>query len=48
MTYVPIGNIIADRFTKALSAGKWAAFIKQLGLIDIKARILDRKQKEIT
>ncbi|KAJ3554331.1 hypothetical protein NPX13_g10642 [Xylaria arbuscula] len=48
VTYVPTGDMIADGLTKALPATKWAGFMTQLRLKDVKARILERKQKEIT
>ena len=31
--YVPSDNMIADGFTKALPANKWAGFLDQLGLV---------------
>ena len=32
--YVPSDNMIADGFTKALPANKWANFLNQLGLVE--------------
>jgi hypothetical protein len=34
--YIPSDNIIADGFTKALPANKWASFLDQLGLVERK------------
>ncbi|KAJ8131105.1 hypothetical protein O1611_g2520 [Lasiodiplodia mahajangana] len=48
VTYIPTGDMIANGLTKALPTTKWAGFITQLGLKDVKVRILERKQKEIT
>jgi hypothetical protein len=32
--YIPTDNMIADGFTKALPANKWASFLDQLGLVE--------------
>jgi hypothetical protein len=34
MTYTPSAQMMADGLTKALPAGKWPAFLDQIGLMD--------------
>jgi hypothetical protein len=44
--YVPSDNMIADGFTKALPANKWASFLDQLGLVKRKEIPLKKAELE--
>ena len=43
MEYTRSAEMIADGLTKALPAGKWPAFLRQLGLEDVQARQRDKE-----
>ena len=45
--YVPSDNMIADGFTKALPANKWASFLDQLGLVERKEAPLKEAEVEV-
>ena len=45
--YVPSDNMIADGFTKALPANKWASFLDQLGLVERKESLLKEAEVEV-
>jgi hypothetical protein len=45
---VASGDMIADGLTKALPAAKWPAFMTQLGLVDVKEQLRQRRIKEVT
>ena len=46
LEYVPSDNMIADGFTKALPANKWASFLDQLGLVERKEALLKEAELE--
>jgi hypothetical protein len=46
--YTPTTDMIADGLTKALPAQQFEKFVMQVGLVDIKERIRERRFKELT
>ncbi|KAJ3455051.1 hypothetical protein MRS44_013651 [Fusarium solani] len=46
--YTPTTDMIADGLTKALPAQQFEKFVMQVGLVDIKERIQERRFKELT
>ena len=48
VVYTPSAELMADGLTKALQGAKFAEFIKQLNLIDIKERLEQKHLKEMT
>jgi hypothetical protein len=46
ISYLPTANMPADRLTKALPKQKFNAFVKQLGLVDIKDLLEDAVKED--
>ncbi|RKK54702.1 hypothetical protein BFJ69_g17755 [Fusarium oxysporum] len=46
--HTPTTEMIADGLTKALPAQQFQKFVTQVGLVDIKDRIQERRTKELT
>ncbi|KAJ4074628.1 hypothetical protein NW756_013681 [Fusarium oxysporum] len=46
--HTPITEMITDGLTKALPAQQFQKFVTQVGLVDIKDRIQERRTKELT
>jgi hypothetical protein len=43
VVYVPSADMIADGLTKPLSTGNWNRFLDQIGLVDVRDRIVERE-----
>lgn len=44
--YVPLGEMLADGFTKTLPANNWPQFLTQVGLVEVRERGVEEADLE--